>query len=337
MSDQQKHKIQLTASEINRQTSQISESTQRLIQRATDTLTGDLAKSTREAYALDWANFIEFTDQLAQPYLAASTEVFVLYLQSMIDANLAMNTIRRRVAAIRYYHFENNYPSPTDNVLAKKMLRATTRQVGNYVRQTQALLSDDLKRVVDHMDISHLTGLRDRSMILLGFAGAFRRSEVMGLRYENLFFMGNNLRIHLVKSKTDQEQAGLDKPILAEVDSPYCPVNALREWLKASQIRRGYLYRRIRRGHCLDIKQNKPLSSVAYVNCLKKHCKAIGMDTEFIAGHSLRSGFVTSAALQGQDALHIAEVTKQDIRTVQKYMRKAKMFEQHAGEKLLGK
>jgi len=316
---------------------QLSEQTQQLIQRATETLTGDLAASTRDAYAQDWQDFIDFAKSLSQSALPALPEVFILYLQKMIDSNLAMNTMRRRIAAIRYYHFENNHPSPTDNVLAKKMIRATTRQVGNYVQQKQALIAEDLKKVIDAIDTQHLAGLRDRSMILLGFAGAFRRSEVVSLRYENLFFMANNLRIHLRKSKTDQEQTGLDKPILAEMGSPYCPVNTLREWLKASTIRSGYIYRRIRRGDSLNLNDDKPLSSVAYVTTLKKHCEAIGMDATHIAGHSLRSGFVTSAALQGHDALQIAEITKQDIRTVQKYMRKAKMFEQHAGENLLSK
>ena len=315
----------------------LSQQAQQLIQRASETLTRDLAHTTRTAYAQDWDDFSQFAQNLSQSTLPAKPEIFIVYLQTMIDRGLAMNTIRRRIAAIRYYHFENNQVSPTDNVLSQKMIRATTRQVGNYVTQKQALIAQDLKKVIDHLDSSHLTGLRDRSMLLLGFAGAFRRSEVVGLRYENLFFMGDNLRIHLLKSKTDQEQSGLDKPILAEVNSPYCPVNALREWLQASHIHSGYIYRRIRRGNCLDLNIDKPLSSVAYVTTLKKHCEAIGMDTTHIAGHSLRSGFVTSAALQGRDALQIAEITKQDIRTVQKYMRKAKMFEQHAGESLLAK
>ena len=317
--------------------SQLSQQTQHLIQRASKTLTGDLADSTHVAYAQDWQDFRAFAEQLSQVALPAHPEIFIIYLQAMIDAGLAMNTIRRRIAAIRYYHFENNHPSPSDHVLAKKMIRATTRQVGNHVTQKQALVAEDLKKVIDHVDTQHLVGLRDRSMLLLGFAGAFRRSEVVGLRYENLFFIGDNLRIHLPKSKTDQQQIGLDKPILAEINSPYCPVNALRKWLSASGIRAGYIYRRIRRGDCLDLNPRKHLSAVAYVTTLKKHCEAVGMETTHIAGHSLRSGFVTSAALQGHDALQIAEITKQDIRTVQKYMRKAKMFEKHAGESLLSK
>lgn len=306
-----------------------------LIQRTQETLSGDLADTTHQAYASDWRDFQLFCTAVSQSCLPAYAETVILYIQSMVDKKLKLNTIRRRLAAIRYYHFEANYDSPTENPLAKKMINATSRQLGYQLEQKQALHVEHLKQMVDLMDVDNLTGLRDRAMLLLGFAGGFRRSEVIQLRREHLHFVGLNLRVHLSRSKTDQMGQGLDKPIFGERDSIYCPVNAIRDWLQTSGIKTGYIFRRIRRGQTLNLAEDKPLSAVAYANCIKRYAKQIGLDHTQLSGHSLRSGFVTSAALSGKDALHIADVTKQDIRTVQRYMRKAQMFEQHAGEGLL--
>ncbi len=306
-----------------------------LIQRTQATLNADLATSTHRAYANDWGDFQRFSTSLSQICLPANTETVVLYIQHMTDKSLKLNTIRRRLAAIRYYHFEAGYDSPTESALAKKMLNAISRQIGYQLDQKQALDVSSLKQMTDLMDSKKLTHLRDRAMLLLGFAGGFRRSEVVSLRIENMHFSGIHLRVHLPRSKTDQMGKGLDKPIFGEKNSAYCPVSAIREWLQASMINTGYVFRRIRRGQTINLSEDKPLSAIAYTHCIKQYAEAIGLDPTYISGHSLRSGFVTSAALRGKDALQIADVTKQDIRTVQRYMRKAKIFEQHAGEGLL--
>jgi site-specific recombinase XerD len=251
----------------------------------------------------------------------------------MADNRLKLNTIRRRLAAIRYYHFEVDYDSPTETALAKKMLNAISRQLGYQLDQKQALHVDSLKKMIDLMNTNKPTHLRDRAMLLLGFAGGFRRSEVVNLRIEHLYFSGLHLRVHLPRSKTDQMGQGLDKPIFGEENSVYCPVSAIRKWLQVSGINMGYIFRRIRRGQTINVADH-PLSAIAYANCIKNYAQRIGLDPKNISGHSLRSGFVTSAAIQGKDVLQIADITKQDIRTVQHYMRKAKMFEHHAGENL---
>lgn len=306
-----------------------------LIKRTQETLGADLANATHQAYGSDWRDFQLFCTSLLQPCLPANAETVILYIQHMADNRLKLNTIRRRLAAVRYYHFESDYDSPTENPLAKKMINAISRQLGYQLEQKQALHVDHLKQMIDLMDIKNLTHLRDRAMLLLGFAGGFRRSEVIQLRIEHLHFVGLNLRVHLSRSKTDQMGQGLDKPILGEAGSVYCPVAAVKEWLQVSGMKTGYIFRRIRRGQTLNLAEDRPLSAVAYANCIKYYANQIGLDPRQLSGHSLRSGFVTSAALTGKDALHIADVTKQDIRTVQRYMRKAKMFEQHAGEGLL--
>lgn len=306
-----------------------------LIQRTEATLRADLAASTHQAYASDWVDFQRFSTSLTQSCLPAKTETIVLYIQYMADKPLKLNTIRRRLAAIRYYHFNADYDSPTESTLAKKMINAISRQLGCQLNQKQALHVNELKKIIDLIGNDSLTHLRDKAMLLLGFGGGFRRSEVVSLQVEHLYFSGIHLRVHLPRSKTDQLGQGLDKPIFGEENSVYCPVSAIRIWLRESGITTGYIFRRIRRGQTINLLENKPLSTISYANCIKYYAKTIGLDPKHLSGHSLRSGFVTSAALQGRDALQIADVTKQDIRTVQRYMRKANMFEQHAGEGLL--
>lgn len=305
-----------------------------LIKRTKSTLVADMAPLTHLAYKKDFHDFHEFSNKIKHEALPCLPETILLYLQHLMDKGLKKNTIRRRVAAIRYYHHDAGIDSPTEQVVCKKMMRAVTRQLGSQTNQKRAMYIDDLKKIIDIMDDSVLTGKRDKAMLLLGFSGGFRRSEVVTLIVSQLHFQKENLCVHLQRSKTDQAGKGLDKPILGHPDSPYCAVKAVKEWLKASQIKSGAVFRRIRRGHNIVLKENKALSAVTYSTRIKYYCAKIGLDASQYSGHSLRSGFVTSAAIQGKDVLQIADITKQDIRTVQHYMRKAKMFEHHAGENL---
>ena len=305
-----------------------------LIKRTKSTLVADMAPLTHLAYEKDWQDFQLFNDKTKQQSLPALPQTILIYLQHLVDKGLKINTIRRRTAAIRYYHHDVGLDSPTDQVVCKKMMRAVTRQLGSHTDQKQAMYVDDLKDIIDSIDDTTLTGKRDKAMLLLGFSGGFRRSEVVTLKVSQLYFRKEHLKVHLIRSKTDQTGKGLDKPILGHPDSPYCAVKAVKDWLEASQIKSGPVFRRVRRGQKLNLNDDKALSAVTYSNRIKHYCTLIGLDASQYSGHSLRSGFVTSAAIQGKDVLQIADITKQDIRTVQHYMRKAKMFEHHAGENL---
>ncbi|MCK5725219.1 MAG: tyrosine-type recombinase/integrase [Thiotrichaceae bacterium] len=305
-----------------------------LIERTKSTLVADMAPLTHLAYEKDWKDFQLFTKEIEQNHLPALDQTTVLYLQFLVDRKLKINTIRRRFAAIRYYHHNAGLDSPTEAVICKKMMRAVTRQLGSQVNQKKAMYIDDLKKIIDSIDDSSLTGKRDKAMLLLGFSGGFRRSEVVSLDRDQLHFIEEHLRVYLKRSKTDQAGKGLDKPIFGHPDSPYCAVKAIKDWLEASGIESGPVFRRIRRGQQINLNENKALSAVTYSSRIKHYCATIGLDASEYSGHSLRSGFVTSAAIQGKDVLQIADITKQDIRTVQHYMRKAKMFEHHAGEDL---
>jgi site-specific recombinase XerD len=305
-----------------------------LIERTKNTLVADMAPLTHLAYQKDWQDFHRFSNKIKQNTLPALPQTILLYLQYLVDKGLKNNTIRRRIAAIRYYHHDAGIDSPTEQVVCKKMMRAVTRQLGSQTEQKRAMYIDDFKKIIDIIDTSTLTGKRDKAMLLLGFSGGFRRSEVVTLLVSQLHFHKEHLRVHLQRSKTDQTGKGLDKPILGHPDSPYCAVKAVKEWLEGSKITSGAVFRRIRRGQKRVLKDDKALSAVTYNNRIKYYCTKIGLDATQYSGHSLRSGFVTSAAIQGKDVLQIADITKQDIRTVQHYMRKARMFEHHAGENL---
>lgn len=321
-----KHKSKITHSEIDLPT---------LIAHASEQLKQHLSASTKLAYQTDWVRFCEFTTNIKQPSLPAAPETVALFMQYLLENDFAFNSIQRNLAAIRHYHFEANQISPTDSGVVKRILKAIARTLGRQVTQKKALLADDLMKLIDQVDTTTLRGKRDKAMLLLGFAGGFRRSEVVGLCYEDLTLIEPHLHIRLRKSKTDQEQRGLDKPIFGEIGSIYCPVQAIQHWLSQSSIKSGHIFRRISKADRINLYKNQALSSAAYVNQLKHYAALAGLDSKQLAGHSLRSGFVTSAAMNGQDVLQIADITKQDIRTVQRYMRKAQQFEQHAGEGLL--
>ncbi len=305
-----------------------------LIERTKSTLVADMAPLTHLAYEKDWQDFQLFNKKTNQQSLPALPQTILLYLQHLVDKGLKINTIRRRTAAIRYYHHDAGLDSPTDQVVCKKMMRAVTRQLGSHTEQKQAMYVDDLKKIIDSIDDTSLAGKRDKAMLLLGFSGGFRRSEVVTLDVSQLHFREEHLKVHLKRSKTDQTGKGLDKAILGHPDSPYCAVKAVKDWLAASQIKSGAVFRRVRRGQKLNLHDDKALSAVTYSSRIKHYCALIGLDASQYSGHSLRSGFVTSTAIQGKDVLQIADITKQDIRTVQHYMRKAKIFEHHAGENL---
>jgi site-specific recombinase XerD len=332
--DQTDQEIMIMTSTLPDITHQEQADIDALIERTKNTLVADMAPLTHLAYKKDWKNFQDFSHVIKQNTLPALSHTVLLYLQFLVDKGLKINTIRRRTAAIRYYHHNAGVDSPTEQVVCKKMLRAITRQLGSETDQKQALYVDDLKKIIDSIDSSTLTGKRDKAMLLLGFSGGFRRSEVVTLEVSQLYFSNENLRVHLKRSKTDQTGKGLDKPILGHPDSPYCAVKAVKDWLNASQITSGAVFRRVRKGQKINLADDKALSAVTYSHRIKHYCTTIGLDASQYSGHSLRSGFVTSAAIQGKDVLQIADITKQDIRTVQHYMRKAKMFEHHAGENL---
>jgi len=250
-----------------------------------------LSDSTRRSYARDLAAFRAWCQARAVAALPAEPQTLAAYL-----ADLALTdrpaTIGRKVAAIAVAHRDAGLESPTEHGMVKRTLAGIRREKGTAPHQKAALLVDDLRRMVAPLGTS-LLDRRDRALILLGFAAALRRSELVGLRFGDVRFEEEGLVLTLRRSKTNQE-GRLETIAVAYGSEPTtCPVRAVRSWLGAAGLVAGPLF--------VGLTPQGGLRTVALgdrmvAHVVKRRCRAVGIDPQLVAGHSLRRGFATAAA-----------------------------------------
>lgn len=289
------------------------------------------ADSTLRAYRSDWAIFSAWCVDRGLQALPATSEAIATFLASEADCGLKVSTIRRRVAAIRLAHRLCDHDAPTSSELVRGTLRGIARTHGSAPQQKAPALAELVRAMVDSLDCDRLQGLRDRLILTLGFGGAFRRSELAALRVEDLEETAGGLRVHIRQSKTDAEGSGQIVPVIR--GDAYCPVRAVREWLAAAGIQEGSVYRRMYRG---DRVAETALSDHSIASVVKRCALAVGLDPAEYAGHSLRSGFMTSAVLAKASLFKLMEVSRhKDPKTVMVYVRRSSEFEDHAGDGLL--
>ncbi|MFD2110772.1 tyrosine-type recombinase/integrase [Thiorhodococcus fuscus] len=289
------------------------------------------ADSTLRAYRSDWSIFTAWCATRTLQALPASAETISAFLASEAESGRKTSTLRRRLAAIRLAHRLCGHEPQTGSELVRGTLKGIARTHGSAPNQKAPALADQLRAMVDTLDCTRLQGLRDRAILTLGFAGAFRRSELVALRLEDLKEISGGFRVHVRQSKTDAEGLGQIVPVIRGRD--YCPVRAVREWLKAADIRDGWVFRRLYRG---DRVAEMPLSAHSIAAVVKRCAQHAGLDPSEYAGHSLRSGFMTSAALSKASLFKMMEVSRhKDPKTVMIYIRRSNEFEDHAGDGLL--
>ncbi|WP_264051658.1 site-specific integrase [Methylobacterium flocculans] len=293
------------------------------------------AGSTVRAYRSDAVVFSAWCERYGFRSLPASPEAVAAFLASEADAGRAVSTIGRRCAAIRYAHKLAGKADPTDNEEVHALLKGIRRTVGTAPNQKTAatveIVTAMLMRTPDT-----LTGKRDRALLALGFAGAFRRSELVALDVADLREDKDGLRVIVRRSKTDQEGKGFEKAI------PHGrfvrPVALLREWLDAAGITEGPVFRpvsrsgRVRGANALGEGISSRLTTQSVADIIKRYAVAAGLDASTFGAHSLRAGFVTSAAERGADLARIMDTSgHRDPRTVVGYIRRANAFKDHAG------
>lgn len=250
-----------------------------------------LSESTRRSYARDLAAFRTWCTARRATALPAEPQTLAAYL-----ADLALTdrpaTIGRKLAAIAVAHRDAGLESPTEHVMVKRTLAGIRREKGTAPNQKAALLVDDLRRIVEPLGTS-LLDRRDRALILLGFAAALRRSELVGLRCDDLRIEEEGLVLTLRRSKTNQEGRLETIAVAYGSDAGTCPVRALRAWLAASALVEGPLFVGLTPQGGL---RETALGDRMVSHVVKRRCKAVGIDPEQVAGHSLRRGFATAAA-----------------------------------------
>lgn len=289
-----------------------------------DFIRASLSNATRKAYKADidhfraWGGSIPAAPLTVARYLADHAE------------KLTIATLRRRLATIAKAHAGNGYPNPVDSEPVKMTLRGIRRTHGKPQVQARPLECAHLLRIVGKP--RKCAEIRDQALLLIGFSGAFRRSELVALDVSDLEFVAEGLLITLRRSKIDQEGTGRQVPIpLARGN--ICPVHALRQWLEVAAIKEGPVFRGVTRaGKVLE----ERLSAQSVSLILKKRMAKLGLSTERVSGHSLRSGFVTAAARVGASIAKISVQTgHRSPAMVMRYIREAEFFIDHPLDRLL--
>jgi site-specific recombinase XerD len=288
------------------------------------------SEATRRAYASDFRIFETWCAERGLPALPTTPEVVATFLASEADKGTKAATLSRRVAAIRYAHALAGEEPQTSAEVVKATLRGIRRTLGTAKTQKAPLTADRLLELV-RLVPETIQGRRDRAILLLGFAGAFRRSEISALKVEDVEEVPEGLRVRVRRSKSDQEGEGHTIPIVR--GSRACPVAAVNAWLEAASITSGPIFRRIVKGGRVLDAGLTPHSIAAIV---KIHAARAGFDAAEFGGHSLRAGFATSAAIAGRSLFRIMDVTRHKrTDTLRGYVRRAEEFRDHAGAGLL--
>jgi site-specific recombinase XerD len=288
------------------------------------------SEATRRAYASDWRIFTAWADGRGISPLPASPEAVCTFMASQAELGVKASTLGRRLAAIRLAHTSAGLESPTASEAVKTTMKGIRRSIGVAPLQKSAATAEKVCEMVGHCDMT-LRGLRDRALLLLGFAGAFRRSELAALKVEDFEETDRGLRVNIRRSKTDQEGAGAVVPIVRGERA--CPVEAVRAWLDAARISEGPVFRRMMKGSRVT---KDALSTHSIGTTVKRYAEKAGYNAAEFGGHSLRAGFLTSAAEKGASIFRMMDVSRhQSADTVRGYVRRADEFKDHAGQGLL--
>ena len=300
-----------------------------LIKRTEDFIRAAKAPATLRAYGSDWRDFNAWCHGHELQSLPAAPETVALYIADLASS-CASGTITRRLTSITKAHETAGYsdsPASTRHAIVGETLKGIRRTIGTAQKGKDPLLTAQVRKVLACCP-EGLLGKRDSALLLCGFAGAFRRSELAEVLVTDLKFTEDGTVMNLRKSKTDQECAGREVGLPWGSHPDTCPVRALRHWLDVAGISDGPVFRGVdRHGRVSKVGLNK--DSIGRM--VKRAALRAGFSVEALAGHSLRSGHVTQAAMNGVSEFVIMKQTGQkSTATLRKYIRKGEMFQQNA-------
>jgi len=293
------------------------------------------ANNTVRAYKSDFNDFGIFCAQNGFKSLPSEPKIVSLYLTHLSTKDAKISTLRRRLVSIGVIHklkghyLDTKHPSIIENIMGIK------RRKGSIQKSKKPLLIKSLKEiinVIDQVNNEEIKKFRDRSIILIGFSGGFRRNEIVSLDYDDLDFVPEGLKINLKRSKTDQFGEGFTKALPYFDSSRYCPVVSLKTWIEISKITSGPVFRRFIKGSKLS--ENR-LTDQTVALLIKKYLNLAGIDSKNYSGHSLRSGFATSAAESGVEERSIMAMTgHKSTEMVRRYIKEANLFKNNALNKI---
>ena len=293
------------------------------------------ARNTIRAYKSDFNDFSLFCVKNGFKSLPSEPKIVSLYLTHLSTKDAKMSTLKRRLVSIGVIHklkghyLDTKHPSIIENIMGIK------RRKGSIQKAKKPILINSLKTIVDVIDQQkkeEIKKLRDRSIILIGFSGGFRRNEIVSLDYDDLDFVKEGLKINIRRSKTDQFGEGSLKALPYFDSTQYCPVVSLLKWIKISGINSGALFRRFKKGS--NLTENR-LTDQTVALLIKEYLNLAGIDSKNYSGHSLRSGFATSAAESGVEERSIMAMTgHKSTEMVRRYIKEANLFKNNALNKI---
>jgi site-specific recombinase XerD len=293
------------------------------------------AVNTVRAYKSDFKDFGLFCVQNGFKALPSEPKIISLYLTYLSTKGAKLSTIKRRLVSIGVVHKIKGHYLDTKHPIIIENLMGIKRRKGTVQKGKKPILINDLVKLIDVIDkaeIVDIKKLRDKSILLIGFAGGFRRNEIVSLDFEDLDFVIEGLKITVKRSKTDQYGEGLIKGLPYFENKMYCPVTTLKKWLNVSKIKDGALFRRFAKGSKLT-KSRLTDQTVALI--IKEYLNLAGINSTNYSGHSLRSGFATSAAESGAEERSIMAMTgHKSTEMVRRYIKDANLFKDNALNKI---
>ena len=295
--------------------------------------------STWRTYVAAWGQFEAYCQLLELPALPADAQTVALFIASEADAGKAVSTLEHRLAAIRLMHLGKGFASPHNTQAVVEVMRGirnSRKEEGELSNRKAPALDTVIIRLVDGLNLETLHGLRDRALLLYGFSGALRRSELVAINVAHIEAHDRGHLLTIPFSKGDQTGAGQTIGILAQPDSPYCPVAALEAWLTAARINQGAVFRRMFRGDSISTKRLGDRAVAELIKDRVYQLKDPTLNYRQFSGHSLRRGFLTSASGKKADVFKlIAQSRHKQLNTLMDYVKDQELFVSHAAEHLL--
>ena len=278
--------------------------------------------NTLRAYKSDYKDFSLFCTKNNFSPMPADPKILSLYLTHLSQIS-KFSTLKRRIASISVIHKLKGHYIDTKHPLIIENLLGIKRLKGSHQKSKKPILINDLKtiiNVINALKIRDYTKIRDKALILVGFAGGFRRSELVSIEHEDVEFVREGVKIFVKKSKTDQSGEGMTKAIPSFNNLNYCPVSHLEDWMFTKENKKGKIF---------------SISDRSVALIIKKYANLAGLDPNKYAGHSLRSGFATSTAESGAEERNIMAMTgHKTTQMVRRYIKEANLFKNNALNKI---
>ena len=298
-------------------------------------LSNSKASNTVRAYKSDFHDFSLFCTKNGFETMPSNPKIVSLYLTYLSTKDVKISTLKRRIVSIGVIHKMKGHYLDTKHPAIIENLMGIKRRKGVKQKAKKPLLINNLKQIIDVINrenISDIKKLRNKTLLLIGFSGGFRRNELVSLNIEDIEFVFEGIKISLRKSKTDQFGEGFVKGIPHFENSIYCPVNSLKKWINVSKIKQGPIFTRFTKGSKIT-KIRLTDQSVALI--IKEYLFKVGIDSKNYSGHSLRSGFATSAAEAGAEERSIMAITgHKSTEMVRRYIKEANLFNNNALNKI---